>query len=61
MSGALYHLIAIVIIACVLGTMFSFAYPGLAIDNALVLVIALTATVIEGLIVFTYRQISKRR
>jgi uncharacterized membrane protein len=61
MSAALYHLIAIVIIGCILGTMFSFAYPGLAIDNALVLVIALAATVIEGLIVFAFRQISKRR
>jgi hypothetical protein len=35
--------------------------PGLAIDIALVLVIALAATIIEGLIVFAFRQTSKRR
>jgi hypothetical protein len=61
MSVILYHFVAIVFIGAVLWTMFTFAYPGLAIDNALALAIALAAIVIEGTIVFFWRRIARQK
>ncbi len=58
MSAPLYHLVAIIVIGCVLGTAFSFTYPGIDINSSLALVIALVAIIIEGSAVALYRRIA---
>ena len=60
MKPPLLRVVSILILAIALGTAFSFAYPGVAIDAALATVIALVAIAGESIAVFIYRRVVNR-